>query len=79
MFISRSSSLKHAASSENLSKSVFSVYMESMPEGCNTILDSYVSSNGRSFGASDLQIKFNLKLFLCEFLFNDKESEGPKR
>ena len=64
---------------ENSRKSAFSVYMESMPEGCNTILDSYVSSNGRSFGALDLQIKFNMKLFLCEFLSSDNEAEGPKR
>ena len=64
---------------ENSRQSAFAVYMESMPEGCNTILDSYISSNGRSFAAFDLQIKFNMKLFLCEFLSNDKEAEGPKR
>ena len=63
----------------NEDKSVFSVYMESMPEGCNTILDSYISSNGRSFGALDLQLTFNLKLFLCEFLSTRQDVNETKR
>ena len=61
------------------SKSVFSVYMESMPEGCTTILDSYISTNGRSFGAVDLQIALNLKLFLCEFVSRSQEVFKDKR
>ena len=65
--------------SHNIGKSVFSVYLGSIPEGCNTILDSYITSNGRSIGALDLQIKFDLTLFLCEYLASNAEMDKSNR
>ena len=65
--------------SNNVGKSVFSVYLGSIPEGCNTILDSYITSNGRSIGALDLQIKFDLTLFLCEYLASNAEMDKSNR
>ena len=35
-----------------------------MPEGCNIILNSYLSSNGMSAGAADFEITMNYALFL---------------
>ena len=65
--------------SNNAGKSVFSVYLGSIPEGCNTILDSYITSNGRSIGALDLQIKFDLTLFLCDYLASNAEVDKSNR
>ena len=65
--------------SNNVGKSVFSVYLGSIPEGCNTILDSYITSNGRSIGALDLEIKFNLTLFLCDYLASSAEIDKSNR
>ena len=65
--------------SHNIGKSVFSVYLGSIPEGCNTILDSYITSNGRSIGALDLQIKFDLILFLCDYLAGNAEINKVNR
>ncbi len=65
--------------SNNAGKSVFSVYLDSIPEGCNTILDSYITSNGRSIGALDLQIKFDLTLFLCDYLACNSEVDKSNR
>ena len=65
--------------SHNIGKSVFSVYLGSIPEGCNTILDSYITSNGRSIGALDLQIKFDLALFLCDYLAGNAEINKVNR
>ena len=65
--------------SHNIGKSVFSVYLGSIPEGCNTILDSYITSNGRSIGALDLQIKFDLILFLCDYLAGNAEINKANR
>ena len=44
-----------------------------MPEGCNVILDSLISTNGKSFGAIDFELAFDFKLFLSEFVAESQE------
>ena len=46
-----------------------------MPEACNEILSSYVTSNGKSLGAIDLEISFNYQLFLEEYSREQSKSE----
>jgi hypothetical protein len=48
-------------------KTAFNFFLEAMPEACNEILSKYLSSNGKSLGAVDLEIAFDYDLFLEEF------------
>ncbi len=52
---------------EECSKSAFDSFLETLPEGCSEILNKYVSSNGRSMGAQDLEFCYEYELFLREF------------
>ncbi len=45
-------------------KSAFHLFLETMPEACNEILSKYLTSNGKSLGAVELEIAFNYELFL---------------
>ncbi|TRY61220.1 hypothetical protein TCAL_02177 [Tigriopus californicus] len=54
---------------------VFNLLLEKMPEGCNEILSKYLTSNGKSLGAIDLEVKYDFDLFYQEYLRNPEEGE----
>lgn len=53
----------------------FDYFLEAMPEACNEILSNYVTSNGKSLGAIDLEISFNYELFLEKYGREQRKSE----
>ena len=53
----------------------FDHFLEAMPEACNEILSNYVTSNGKSLGAIDLEITFNYELFFEEYTRDRGKSE----
>ena len=59
-------------SSLSIEATAFDYFLEAMPEACNEILSNYVTSNGKSLGAIDLEISFNYELFFEEY---SQESE----
>ncbi len=63
------------AGDEKQSKTAFSLFLERMPEGCDEILNSYVSFNGKSFGAVDLEISYDFEMFLREYNRNPRDGE----
>lgn len=54
---------------------VFNLLLEKMPEGCNEILSKYLTSNGKSLGAIDLEVKYDFDLFYQEYLRNPDDGE----
>ena len=44
-------------------QTVFDKFLESMPEGCNTILNHYIDMNGSSLGGTDLKVTLDFRLF----------------
>lgn len=56
-------------------KTIFSLFLETMPEGCLEILKRSFTSNGKSVGAKDLEVCFNYDLFLKQWE-RSKDDEG---
>ena len=65
-------------SADGSSSSAFSVFLATMPEGCNVVLSSYLKSNLKSPGALDLEIRISFELFKHEYDHDNKE-EGVGR
>ena len=57
------------------SRSAFNLFLESMPEGCNEVLSSYLNSNGKSLGATDLEVTLDFDLFVREFESHPENKE----
>ena len=59
-------------------KSAFTVFLESMPEGCNVALNSYLVTNGKSAGAKDLEVRISFELLAKELSAADHSSSSKR-
>ena len=54
--------------------SVFSQYLISVPDECNSVLTSFISKNNVSLGAQSLEVKLNFKVWQEEFKERETDS-----
>ena len=54
--------------------SVFSQYLRTVPDECNSVLTSFISKNNVSLGAQSLEVKLNFKVWQEEFEERETDS-----
>lgn len=67
--------IREAGSAAKEGKTAFNLYLDTMPEGCNEIMNKYLRSNGKSLGAVDLELSFDYDLFSKEMARNPPGGE----